>query len=310
MSQNWPISQLINKSSGTCSVCLATRQIHIRDGTLHKHGPRHDPCPGSNKPPLQAAVSQSSASNVNSACGSQDRSVKSVCPSADPNSRPPGVVPSTQSTSPAPFWSPDGATVIKRIPRSARHACASHLSSVLRKVVLNPDKSTLRQDLFNWGYTVLRTPKRGGKRHNLTATIKQRISSFAASQTDRSDLNSHTERRQANPKSSISQAVSAKLEDGNVRAAVRILMSHDSPAAPSQDSFKAMLEKHPPASSNLSDLPAPDPQQCLSVTEAEVRQAILSFPTGSAGGPDGMRPQQIRDLIMSREAGSDLLSAP
>jgi len=32
MSQTWPLSQEANKSSGTCSVCLATRQFHIRDG--------------------------------------------------------------------------------------------------------------------------------------------------------------------------------------------------------------------------------------------------------------------------------------
>ena len=70
MSQNWPLSQLINKFNGTCSVCLATRQVYIRTGTIHKHGPRHDPCPGSNKPPLQTcdqtrAVADQAASKFN-----------------------------------------------------------------------------------------------------------------------------------------------------------------------------------------------------------------------------------------------------
>ena len=54
-----------------------------------------------------------------------------------------------------------------------------------------------------------------------------------------------------------------------------------------------------PASSDLSDLPAPQPGQCLSVDEAEVRRAVLSFPPGSAGGPDGLRPQHIRDMGLS-----------
>ena len=41
MSQKWSLSQSANKSSGTCSICLATRQIHFCDGTiLHKRGPR------------------------------------------------------------------------------------------------------------------------------------------------------------------------------------------------------------------------------------------------------------------------------
>ena len=47
----------VNKSSGTCSVCLATRQLHIRDGTIHRHGTRRSPCPGSNLRPLETAPS-------------------------------------------------------------------------------------------------------------------------------------------------------------------------------------------------------------------------------------------------------------
>jgi len=53
--QSWPLSQDANKSSGVCSVCRATRQLHMKDGTVHKHGPRHSPCPGSHKLPLGAA---------------------------------------------------------------------------------------------------------------------------------------------------------------------------------------------------------------------------------------------------------------
>jgi len=53
----------------------------------------------------------------------------------------------------------------------------------------------------------------------------------------------------------LSQAISAKLEDGNVRAAVRLLMSQDSPAVLSPESLNALNEKHPPASSSLADLP-------------------------------------------------------
>jgi len=36
---------------------------------------------------------------------------------------------------------------------------------------------------------------------------------------------------------------------------------------------------------------------------------VLSFPPGSAGGPDGLRPQHIRDMLFCREAGSEFLSA-
>jgi len=45
------------------------------------------------------------------------------------------------------------------------------------------------------------------------------------------------------------------------------------------------------------------------VNEAEVRRAVLSFPAGSAGGPDGLRPKHIRDMMMCRETGAEFLSA-
>ena len=49
-----PNSQVSPRSrSGACSVCLVQRHLHIRNGTIFLHGPRHCPCPGSNKPPLQ-----------------------------------------------------------------------------------------------------------------------------------------------------------------------------------------------------------------------------------------------------------------
>ena len=54
MSQHWPLSQTAGKFSSTCSVCLATRQLHLKDGKIHRHGPRDNPCAGSNKPPLDA----------------------------------------------------------------------------------------------------------------------------------------------------------------------------------------------------------------------------------------------------------------
>lgn len=103
--------------------------------------------------------------------------------------------------------------------------------------------------------------------------------------------------------------MAAKLEDGNVRAAVRPLISVESPAAPSEDSFTKLREKHPPASGKAGNLPAPQQDNCLLVDESEVRRAVLTFPAGSAGGPDYLRPQHIRDMMMCQESGHDFLTA-
>ena len=101
--------------------------------------------------------------------------------------------------------------------------------------------------------------------------------------------------------------MSAKREHGNVRAAIRLLMLEVSPAVPSPEAVNAIREKHHLSSSVLTDLPASQPQQCVSMDECEVCKAVLSFPAGSAGRPDGLRPQHIRDLLMCREAGPEFL---
>ena len=210
--------------------------------------------PGSNKPPIQAS-SQTPVRTDQSVCNS----------SANPAN---GVL-SDDATQPSPIWSPTYSTVIKDIPKSARPFCASHLAALLRKVVSNPDSTPKWLDLFNWGHAVLHTPKRGGKRRNLATAIKHRIASYSVGQPDSDSANpTHNARRQLSSTSTISQAVSAKLEDRNVRAAIRLLKSEDSPAAPSPQSLSTLREKHPPSSSVFTHLPAPQPQQCLSVDEA------------------------------------------
>jgi len=47
----------------------------------------------------------------------------------------------------------------------------------------------------------------------------------------------------------------------------------------------------------------------LSVDESDVRKAVLSFPAGSSGGHDGLRPQHLKDLVQCRESGSDFMTA-
>jgi len=63
-------------------------------------------------------------------------------------------------------------------------------------------------------------------------------------------------------------------------------------------------------SGGLTDLPAINPAQVLSVAEEEVRRAVQSFPAASSGGPDGMRPQHLKDLAFCRESGTDFFICP
>jgi len=68
-------------------------------------------------------------------------------------------------------------------------------------------------------------------------------------------------------------------------------------------------DKHPAASGDTGALPASERDSALSVSESDVRQAVLSFLAGSSGGPDGLRPQHLKNLVLYRESGSDFLAA-
>lgn len=124
-------------------------------------------------------------------------------------------------------WAPSGLPVIKHIPKSARPACASHFAAVLRAIVAKPTDNTNWLSLFNWGVSVLQPPKRGGKRHNLTSNIKRRISEFSPGAVLTPSNEFSASRKSTPPDTLLAQAVSSKLEDGNIRAAIRLMCSDD-----------------------------------------------------------------------------------
>jgi len=54
-SQTWTLSQDANKNAER-AVCFATRQLHVKDGTVHNLGPRSKLCSGSHQPSLTETV--------------------------------------------------------------------------------------------------------------------------------------------------------------------------------------------------------------------------------------------------------------
>ena len=178
--QPWPLSQKANKASGTCSVCRATRQLHLKDGTIHRHGPKNNPCPGSHQLPISSIMR---SDNIDPATETVSTSSDTQPSSCTAN----GVPQSDTSTS----WAPITHQLIKHIPKSARSACSSHLAKLLRSVVAHPDVLDNWISLFNWSGSILLPPKRSGKRHNLTATIKKRIEEFSNSTTESTPEPSH-----------------------------------------------------------------------------------------------------------------------
>ena len=103
------------------------------------------------------------------------------------------------------------------------------------------------------------------------------------------------------PMKSLAVRVSTKLEESDFKGAVRLASSDVKLAPMNMATFEALKEKHPPLHPDSAFPPLPEDLQSesdsVSVTDECIIKATRSFPNGSAGGPDGLRPQHLKDMI-------------
>ena len=317
-SQPWPLSQKAAKQSGICSVCFATRQIQQKNGTLHLHGTRQKPCPGSNLPPIcnapNSQVSQnqvkaqlSSAAQLNadshstSGAASQFASISTLASIANISNAEGSAQPSVSHPT---YTGP----IIKHIPRSARQHIAAELSTVLSHICSKPDDLSNWSTLLEFGSVMLRAPPRAGRRHNLASVLNKRsVFSTQTASLPPQQTADHQPRKKMSGDQSLATAVMSKIEDGNIKAAIRIITSGDSPAVDNDNTYQSLCDRHPQAPVDKNPSPDPDKFSAVQFTEEDVLAAISSFPAGSAGGPDGVRPQHLRDLTSNKETGPALV---
>ena len=115
----------------------------------------------------------------------------------------------------------------------------------------------------------------------------------------------------ADPLNALATRVATKLEEGDYKGAVRLACSEESIADLNEETWAALKAKHPPP--HPSTVIPPPPKESTStspISEAEVAQAICSFPNDSAGDPEGLRPQNLKDLVSAsaERPGKELLS--
>ncbi|GAU93517.1 hypothetical protein RvY_05447 [Ramazzottius varieornatus] len=98
--------------------------------------------------------------------------------------------------------------------------------------------------------------------------------------------------------SELKRRVEQKLNDCDVSGAVRILASDDVMAPVTTETLEALRAKHRLEQDSvafpLKEFLVPP---AVPVTSEEVINAVVSFPNGSAGGPDGLRPQHLKDML-------------
>ena len=270
--------------SPTCSVCFRPMTATAA-GLIRQHGPLRARCPGSRQPPANR-VSTQLPSTAPRCQGAGD---SSISPSETPVPSPTGLPPRAS------------VKILKRIPKASRSSAGRKLASILEAVVGKNDHASWDR-LFRFSSRCLRAPKRGGQRRSLATVVNRQLEE----ETDSPDstVRPCTKQRQAStrdPIESLAARISAKLEEGDFGGAVRLASSDDTLAAMNNSTFAALQDKHPSPHPDSVIPPLQADLQShfisISVMKEDIVRAVRSFPNGSAGGPDGLRPQHLKDMI-------------
>ena len=90
------------------------------------------------------------------------------------------------------------------------------------------------------------------------------------------------------------RSICLKLDEGNVKAEIRMAVGDDKIADFTVDNYAALKLKHPQR--ETCSVPDPNDIDCFSTSEFFVDKALMSFPNGSSAGLDGISPQILKDL--------------
>ena len=202
------------------------------------------------------------------------------------------------------------SSLLRHIPKGSRYSFARVLASSIETALrVNDSDSWTRLLIFPT--ICLRAPVHNGKRHSksLSTLVNQQIVFFETT-SDTTLLLKSIDSAKTPPKTSglkrserlLRKLVSDKLNDGDVRGAVRHVSSDDGLAPYSPEVLSDLLTKHPKKPSNRRSFP--DASDCTPpvITPEEIAAVIKSFPLGSSGGITRLRPQHLKEAIRN-EAG-------
>ena len=113
--------------------------------------------------------------------------------------------------------------------------------------------------------------------------------------------NPRKSRSPKDPKSFLADKISEKISEGNIKGTVWLASSDCLLILPDAETASILREKHPSKARSFNftgTLSSTTPQ--YHTDESEVFQAIHSFPNGSGGGLDGLKPQHLKDIVGTR----------
>ena len=275
------------------SVCRRTIAVTAA-GLLRLHGPVSARCPGSRQPP--AAPVDQSANSSPSYLASSGHEVNFDVEAAAPHA------PHSLPLPPRP-----PVRILKCLPKASRELAGKKLAAILDAVVSRNDHASWDR-LLRFSSRCLMHPGRGGRRWSLATAVNTQL-------RDESDPPSTTrpsrpKRKETDLDKLLAGRVSEKLEEGDFKGAVRLASSDDTLAPMSETTFQALLERHPSPHPDSEISPIDEEvSTIMTVSEEEVGRGISSFRKGSAGGPDGLRPQHLKDMLSVDSSCQVLLPA-
>ena len=184
------------------------------------------------------------------------------------------------------------------MPKASRGEAGKKFATILDAVVGKNDHASWVRLLY-FSTRCLGRPDRGGRRRSLATAVNRQLREEADPPPG---LGPTPRRGLFSPDDSLkylAARVSAKLEEGDFKGAVRLASSDDTLAPMNDATFQALQEKHSPPhpDTSIPSITELQPQHTIIVAVEKVARAIQSFPTSSAGGPDGLRPQHLKDML-------------
>ena len=210
--------------------------------------------------------------------------------------------------------------ILKFIPKASRTLAASKFTVVVQRILADPDNINLWQQFLLFTYRCFGIGERGGKRHNtkLATKVNNAINDFMSDNHPPSTSDGQRKKRKVESKhdSNLAARVSAKIEEGDVRGAVRLAVSDDVLAPYSDVVADELRLLHPQRGVSTNESQPSEPStptvdsSVLRISTDAITDAIKSFPAGSAGGLDGLRPQYLKDMTspFTGIAGEQLVS--
>ena len=94
----------------------------------------------------------------------------------------------------------------------------------MEEIVATPDDREAWEKLFSFAPKLLQKPPRGGTRRNLTNVIKSRINKWKDGAEDPVTIQARViSSKKRDNETLLAKAITSKLEDGNFKAAMRLI---------------------------------------------------------------------------------------